>query len=168
MQQNIEDMLKNLEKVGKNMGLPDIFIDKTMDKFKIILKEQEAENKAQNKTQKKEQEIQDILNKFRPTKNIPQINVLEEDSNYIYLIDLPGIHSKEAISIEIKENRILSISAERTKPANLTANESYFGLIERKLELPENYGEILASYENGVLSLMIEKKKETIKKVNII
>ncbi len=166
MKENIEGILKNLEDMGKEIGLPKVFIDKTMDKFKVILKEREAENKS--KDNYNETDIGDILKKFAISKNIPQINVLEEDSNYIYLIDLPGIHSKEAISIEIKENRILSISAERTKPANLTANESYFGLIERNIELPENYGEILASYENGVLSLMIEKKKETIKKVNII
>lgn len=166
MKENIEGILKNLEDMGKEIGLPKVFIDKTMDKFKVILKEREAENKS--KDNYNETDIGDILKKFAISKNIPQINVLEEDSNYIYLIDLPGIHSKEAISIEIKENRILSISAERNKPANLSANESYFGLIERNIELPENYGEILASYENGVLSLIIEKKKETIKKVNII
>jgi HSP20 family protein len=141
------------------------------------MKEQEAKNKANqtnsgNNEEKEDLSISEILNKFAVKESnsnkFPSINVLEENSTYIYLIDLPGIQ-KESISIEIKDNRILSISAERTKPANLTANESYFGVINRDIELPENYsGEVLASYENGVLSLMIEKKQNTVKKINII
>jgi len=94
------------------------------------------------------------------------VDVTESDSAYKVIADLPGCEKKN-IEILLKEN-VLQIRAMRERPvAAKTAvhrSERFFGHISRALLLPNNCrtDAVAALYQNGVLTIDIQKKIESL------
>ncbi|MFA6079379.1 MAG: Hsp20/alpha crystallin family protein [Candidatus Omnitrophota bacterium] len=94
-----------------------------------------------------------------------KVDVAETDKNIIVRADLPGM-SKDKIEITLENNKILKISGTRETVKKETApgmvrQERSLGRFERILELPaEGMNEgITASYRDGVLEIVIPRKK---------
>ncbi len=100
-------------------------------------------------------------------------DVQEDEKGYLLSFDLPGF-KKEDVAIELMGNR-LSVTGKRsretaTKDAKFHRVERNYGEFKRVFTLPDNVkvDPIEASYENGVLYLMIPKAEvEKPKKVEI-
>lgn len=97
----------------------------------------------------------------------PDLAVAETDKEYIINLDLPGM-SKDQIDVQI-QNSILTVSGERKRVERKEEKKdgsaySYegrsFGTFSHSMELPENVDEnkVSAEYEQGVLTISIEKK----------
>lgn len=95
----------------------------------------------------------------------PKVDIWEDDFNVHFEFELPGVN-KEDIKIAINDNRILSVSGEKKHDAlhngnTYCRNERNFGHFFRAFELPEevNTNKIKARFENGILTISIEKVK---------
>ena len=94
-----------------------------------------------------------------------KVDISENDKDVIVRADLPGME-KDKINVTLEKNRTLRISGSReimkkeTAPGMVRQERSY-GRFERILELPVdcmNSG-IKATYTNGVLEIIVPKKK---------
>jgi len=92
----------------------------------------------------------------------PELDVTEDENKIEIKVDLPGV-SKKDIQIAFKEG-VLEITGEKTAlntetEKNVTWRERNFGKFTRSVQLPQNVKEesIKADYENGVLTVSIEK-----------
>jgi len=107
-----------------------------------------------------ESNINNTKNKFQP-----KVNISENEKSFSVNAELPGV-KKEDIHVDLAENK-LTISGEK-KSSNEDKKENYhlienrFGSFSRTFHLPDNANreKIEARFEDGVLSLMILKKKE--------
>ncbi len=95
----------------------------------------------------------------------PAVNTREDENAYYIEVDLPGV-KKEDINVDIQEDRIV-ISGEKklsdaVKAEDYYKVESYYGKFKRSFTLPEDADrdKIKASSENGVLEIVIPKRKE--------
>jgi HSP20 family protein len=93
------------------------------------------------------------------------VDVLETPDCYIFRADIPGV-SKDKIDIQIRGAR-LTIQGERTADpyqgsAEYLSIERETGLFERSFNLPGNVSveRAEASYENGVLEIILPKSKD--------
>ncbi len=94
-----------------------------------------------------------------------RIDVSESDGEYKVAAELPGV-SKDDINVQIDGNRV-SISAEvksekETRDGErVLRRERYRGAISRSFALANEIdeGRASASYENGVLNLILPKKE---------
>lgn len=100
---------------------------------------------------------------------LPAIDFIEKDKSYLLRASLPGLNKKD-IEIKLDGNR-LTLNAER-KPIKSEDEKKHiqeirFGHYSRTVKLPRNtdVSKIKAEYENGLLNLTIEKKKEDQPKV---
>lgn len=102
---------------------------------------------------------------FAPTftKNVMQSDIIEKEKEYELKIDLAG-YTKEEISLELK-NQILTISAQKQDKQE----EGTYLTRERISSCSRSYkvgnvakDSIKASYENGVLSIIIPKEQEAL------
>ena len=93
-------------------------------------------------------------------------DVKETDEGYEVDIDLPGF-KKDEIQLELN-NGYLTISAEKSlekdgenKKGKMLRQERYAGVMQRSFYVGEHITEedVKASYESGVLHLMIPKKE---------
>lgn len=101
----------------------------------------------------------------------PGYDIKGTDKTYVFTFDMPGM-DKSKINIEIK-NRILLISGERSTATEDNDHKSHFyrqqrsfGYFSRSIPLPrdaETDG-IQAKYNNGVLTVIIDKKEAAQKK----
>lgn len=98
--------------------------------------------------------------------NLMKTDVKETEDAYEVDVDLPGF-KKEEISLELN-NGYLTISAEKSlekgkenKKGKMLRQERYSGVMQRSFFVGEHLTEedIKASYENGVLHVMIPKKE---------
>ena len=95
---------------------------------------------------------------------------------HVFKADLLGL-KKEEVKVEVKDDRVLQISAERKvekeeKKETWHRMEHSSGKFLRRFRLPENakMDQIKAAMENGVLTVMIPKvkvKKPDVKSVQI-
>ncbi|WP_291121001.1 Hsp20/alpha crystallin family protein [Empedobacter sp. UBA7248] len=99
----------------------------------------------------------------------PAVNIKENEDSFEILLAAPGLN-KEDFSIEIDEN-ILKISSEfkqneEVKDEKFSRREFNFSSFKRAFTLPETINEdkIEASYVNGILQLVLPKKKEALPK----
>lgn len=102
------------------------------------------------------------------------VDFRENDENFIIAVEIPGI-DKEDIHLDITENSAI-IKAEKKQEKEEGSKEkgdyryakSYAGFYQ-EVALPENADteNIEAVYKNGVLKLIIPKKKLAIKKKKI-
>ena len=96
---------------------------------------------------------------------VPAVNIVETDENYRLEVAAPGL-KKEDFKISL-ENDILTISTEK-KSESSEKNEKYtrkeysYSSFLRSFTLPEivNTESINASYENGIMTLVLPKKEE--------
>lgn len=105
------------------------------------------------------------------TNSAPSVNIVEHDAHYTMQLAAPGLQ-KSDFSINI-ENEYLVISAEKKTEKEATGTEGKFtrrefnySSFKRSFQLDQNINRegIVASYENGVLSITLPKKEETWKK----
>ncbi|HAX14970.1 MAG: molecular chaperone Hsp20 [Leeuwenhoekiella sp.] len=98
--------------------------------------------------------------------SIPAVNIIEKDSGFEVAVAAPG-KIKEDFNIEL-DNDVLTISAQEQKESEtkeegrFTRREFSYSTFKRAFSLPDtvNSAKIEASYENGVLNIVIPKKEE--------
>ncbi len=92
----------------------------------------------------------------------PPFDVFETGEHYVLLFDLPGI---EPGSVDVEyENRVLSVSGERTRPEIGEPRRigRAYGEFTQTVALPEGVDpdQIQADYREGVLELRVPKPTE--------
>lgn len=99
----------------------------------------------------------------------PNIDISETDKQYLIDVEVPGIDKKD-IELNVERNT-LTISGERKfekKEEGRTYHkvETSYGTFSRSFTLPENIDTetISASYNNGILSITVEKSEQMMKK----
>ena len=99
--------------------------------------------------------------------SIPAVNIHESEENFKVEVAAPG-KTREAFTIEL-DNDVLTISSEEKKEneavesnGKFTRKEFSYRNFRRAFSLPEtvNSEEISASYNNGVLEILLPKKEE--------
>ncbi|MEX0995240.1 MAG: Hsp20/alpha crystallin family protein [Balneolaceae bacterium] len=100
---------------------------------------------------------------------VPKIDVSETEKQYEIEVQLPGM-KREDINVQLEDGR-LNISGERkveneTKDKTFHKVESSFGSFTRSFQLPDNIDQesVKAAYENGILTITIDKSEEKAKK----
>lgn len=96
---------------------------------------------------------------------MPSANVIERANDFKIDLAVPAMDKKD-FTIEV-DNQVLTISGERKEEKleeseKMTRREFHYGSFKRSFTLPENANaeNISASYNNGVLSLVIAKREE--------
>ena len=97
----------------------------------------------------------------------PAVDISEDEKNIYLNFELPGL-SKDDVQVKVKEDNVLVIKGEKKqetktedKERNYIRMERHFGEFSRYFTLPDNVNadKIDAKFENGVLSITIEKKE---------
>ncbi|MBQ0733332.1 Hsp20/alpha crystallin family protein [Aquimarina celericrescens] len=105
--------------------------------------------------------------KFQMGTKVPAVNILDNDDEYTVEMAAPGM-KKEDFKIDL-DNNLLAISVEKNyenteedKNGNYTRREFGYDSFRRVFALPEsaNEDEIKASYNNGILNIVVPKKEE--------
>ncbi|MEO9953934.1 Hsp20/alpha crystallin family protein [Nonlabens sp.] len=98
---------------------------------------------------------------------LPAVNVAERDESYLLELSIPGF-SKEEVQIEIDQD-VLTITSQVEKTESdaalkFTRREFSKKSFKRSFNLPEtvNQNVIDASYNNGVLMVILPKKEEAL------
>lgn len=106
--------------------------------------------------------IKSSVNKFSP-----RVDVLEKDNAYHFHVIVPGV-KKEELKLKI-EDGVLRISGERksleeSEGTTIHRIESTFGSFERAFRLPKdaNTEELTAQYQDGVLTITVQKLEKAI------
>lgn len=99
----------------------------------------------------------------------PSIDISETEKQFVIDVEVPGVDKKD-IELSI-ENNTLTISGERKfekKEDNKQYHrvESHYGTFSRTFSLPDNVKteSIHASYNNGILSITVDKSEQQMKK----
>src|SRR5262245_56254777 len=112
-------------------------------------------------------DLSELNRLFAPTATsrrwLPAMDLVETADAFVLTADLPGL-AEEDVKIEV-ENRVLSISGERTSASTADDKAGYrrveraYGSFRRTVTLPEGVdGEaITASFDKGVLEIAIPK-----------
>jgi HSP20 family protein len=103
---------------------------------------------------------------------VPKVDIVENEKNFEVHVAVPGMN-KEDFKIDLNDN-YLTISGERkfTKERNdnnFRSIETQYGTFSRAFALPENVDatKINASYNNGILELVIPKDEKKVLKTTI-
>ena len=93
----------------------------------------------------------------------------ENDDSFEIDLAVPGM-KKDDFSIEL-DNNVLVISSEASNNVsneNLRLNEFNYSSFQRSFKVPEsvNLDKIKGSYKNGILKILLPKKKDSISKSN--
>ncbi|MFY7812150.1 MAG: Hsp20/alpha crystallin family protein, partial [Flavobacterium sp.] len=102
--------------------------------------------------------------------SIPAVNIIENEHNFEIFLAAAG-RDKGDFNLEI-ENQLLTISSKTkedfsNKEGIYTRREFFNHSFSRSFTLPDsiNNNEIKASYENGILKIILPKKEEALSKV---
>ena len=105
----------------------------------------------------------------------PLMNISETESDYLIMMDLPGVEKKD-VNVNLS-NGILTVSGERKTSEkgddnNRIWHETSYGAFSRSFELTSDIVEekIKAKFTNGVLNISIpkaEEKKPAVKKIAV-
>jgi len=103
--------------------------------------------------------------------SVPSVNTIENDDSFEIDLAVPGM-KKDDFSIEL-DNNVLIISSETSNNVSnekLRLNEFNFSSFQRSFKVPEsvNLDKIKGSYKNGILKILLPKKKNSISKSNRI
>lgn len=106
------------------------------------------------------------------TMTMPAVNITENVSEFIIAVAAPGM-KKDDFKIDVDGN-LLTVSAEmeetkeEKEEQRFTRKEYNYSSFSRSFTLPDevNKEKIEATYENGVLNLMLPKKEEAKKAVS--
>jgi len=103
----------------------------------------------------------------------PVCDVFARAGDLVVRMELPGIDPKSDVQVTV-EDGVLCLSGERrqdaaTKEAGYYRRESSYGAFERRITLPEGMkiGDVIASYDNGVLEVVIPKAAQLREPVRI-
>lgn len=109
-----------------------------------------------------------------PFMSSSNVDVTEKKDSFVVEVDLPGM-KKEEIKVEVEEN-VIAVSGDRSQACKVENNEEeeeekmlvngrQMGKVVKKISLPKSadMDTILAKYENGVLTLAVQKKAECMK-----
>ncbi len=98
----------------------------------------------------------------------PQVDFEDDEAAYFISVEMPGTKAED-LNVEISEN-VLRISGEKRqrredKSSDRSVRERRYGRFERTIRLPKNINEdeIEASFEDGVLDIMIPKSETAIR-----
>lgn len=103
----------------------------------------------------------------------PSIDVSETEKQFVVEVQLPGL-KKEDINVNL-ENGILTVSGEREfldeqKEKKFHRVETRYGSFSRSFQLPDRIkpDSVKATYQNGILSITVDKnEKENKKQIKI-
>ena len=105
----------------------------------------------------------------------PLVNVSETESDYLIIMDVPGVKKKD-VDVNLSTG-ILTVSGERKISENSDENnriwhETTYGAFSRSFELTSDIVEdkIKANFKNGVLNITIPKAEEikpAVKKISV-
>ena len=109
------------------------------------------------------------VNFLNSNHSVPSVNTIENDDSFEIDLAVPGM-KKDDFSIEL-ENNVLIISSETSNNVsneNLRLNEFNYSSFQRSFKIPEsvNLDKIKGNYKNGILKVLLPKKKESISKTN--
>ena len=96
---------------------------------------------------------------------IPKANIINHDDKLIFNFEVPGMN-KDDIKVRIANNtlHLTGKKEDRMKSENeqIIRQEIMFGQFERQFTLPESVktDSIHAVYENGILTVELDKKEE--------
>lgn len=100
----------------------------------------------------------------------PAVDVAEQENSYVVRMDLPGV-SKKDVHVSTREN-VLTVRGERkqegeSKDSNYRRVERSYGSFQRSFTLPGlvRSDETKASFNNGVLEIVLPKVEEAKPKV---
>ena len=103
------------------------------------------------------------------TSNVPVANIFEDEKDFQIELAAPGF-TKSDFNVRV-DNELLTISAEKEaeeKEENkrYTRREYNYNSFSRSFRLPESVKteDVRATYENGILRIVLNKKPESIKK----
>lgn len=98
--------------------------------------------------------------------NVPAIDVVEHDDNYVLTAELPGMDDQD-IELSVSEDA-LTLKAEKKEERdetkdNVRVSERRFGSYQRTFSLPPNVlaDKISAKSKNGLLEITLPKSEET-------
>lgn len=104
----------------------------------------------------------------------PRVDIWEDDFNVHFEFELPGV-KREDIKIAINDDGVLNVSGEKKLDSALDGktccrNERRYGKFFRAFQLPKelNTSKVKARFENGILTISIEKAKVTEPKEKVI
>lgn len=115
--------------------------------------------------------MNDFLDEFEKgfsistTEFSPRVDISEDEKNLYVTVEVPGI-SKDDIKVTINDDNVLVIKGEKKrefkaedKERNYIRVERSYGSFQRSFMLPDNVKKdnIQAKFENGVLSIVLEK-----------
>jgi len=120
------------------------------------------------------EEARNTARAYAPTVNVefnrnvilsPRVDALESDTAITLYIELPGV-GKDDMNVSVTKN-VLTIKGEK-KRGEVGENVKFivkgrrFGQFERSFDVPESIdaANIVASFENGVLTLVLPKKEQ--------
>lgn len=97
---------------------------------------------------------------------LPRVDIFEAEKELKIIVELPGL-KKENVKLVI-ENGLLTISGSRENETEgkdnlkILRSEIYYGSFKRNFKISDEYDSenIHAEFENGILSVLIGKKKE--------
>ncbi len=103
-----------------------------------------------------------------PRHRTPEIDVYEENNNYVLEADLPGLTEKD-IKLEVRNGELTFSTAktekseEQSKKGRWIRRERREFQFARSFTLPEDVDEngIQATFKNGVLQVIMPKKPES-------
>ena len=104
----------------------------------------------------------------------PKVDIAESEKAFEIQVAVPGLEKKD-INIDLRDG-LLTISGERKfvkkdKERNFHAVQTQYGTFKRSFQLPDSIeeGKIEASYESGILSVVIPKdeSKKIVSKITV-
>ena len=109
------------------------------------------------------------VNFLNSNHSVPSVNTIENDDSFEIDLAVPGM-KKDDFSIEL-DNNVLIISSETSNNVsneNLRLNEFNYSSFQRSFKVPEsvNLDKIKGNYKNGILKILLPKKKDSISKSN--
>lgn len=108
----------------------------------------------------------------------PSIEIADKKDAYTVTAELPGMNQKDIEVTIDEENNLLVIKGEKKQESKKEGDDYFvteriYGSFRREICLPQNVNKnnIKASFENGVLKLLISKEaeqpKKEVKKISI-
>lgn len=123
-------------------------------------------NKFDNEFTKKAQENVN----FNVTSFKPLMDIFEQNGVYTFEVELPGL-TKNDVNIKLNEDGVLTISGNKNKHTDSVVSklrqERKYGEFSRSIQLANDIdiNKVNAKFENGILTLTINKKEPDAPKV---
>jgi len=102
---------------------------------------------------------------------VPLLGIVETEKDYQIDVEVPGMDSKEDITISIEDDETLIIKGKKevensNGKAESHYTERYYGEFRREVSIPKDTApeKISAEYKNGVLKISLPKTKEAVPK----